>query len=113
MPVVEDGLSDSENISADEHSPPSKLPVLTKSTQIDLNHSPTLPSHKNQHAKPSNSQVEPPTQSFHMPSKPHLDDSSTIATGRLIAEKNSLVKERENLDKNLPRKKGLFRMIIL
>ena len=90
MPVVEDGLSDSENISADEHSPPLKLPVLTKSTQIDLNHSPTLPSHKHQYAKPS------PTQSFHMPSKPQLDDSSIIATGRLIPAK-SLSSKKEKI----------------
>lgn len=105
MPVVEDGLSDSENISIDEHSPPLKLPVLTKSTR---NHSPT---HKHQHAKPLNSQME----SFQMPEKPQLDDSSIIATGRLIfpSGKSLENKERENLDKKLPRKKGLFRMFIL
>jgi hypothetical protein len=107
MPVLEDGLSDSENISDDEHSPPAprvaKKPINRhQSTQIDLNHSPIIPSHKQQHAK-----VESQSPSFYMrpqaplPStarmdqqKPPSEDSSTIAT-----------------DKKL-RKKGLFRMFI-
>ena len=109
MPVVEDGLSDSENITTDEHSPPSKLPVLTKSTPIDLNHSSssTLPYHKHHHTKPNNSPIEPPTSS----SQP------TNTTGKSIfishTRKSSPTKG-ETLDTNLPpRKKGLFRMFIL
>lgn len=86
MPVVEDGLSDSENVSTDEHSPRPKLPVLTKATQIDLNHSSsssTLPCHKHQHTKSNNLPVEPPT----MPVKPHAEDSSIIPTGKSITMK--------------------------
>jgi hypothetical protein len=96
MPVLEDGLSDSENISGDEHSSPpprvaKKSNNRNQSTQIDFNHSPTIPSHKQQHAK-----VESQSQSYYMHSqappppsmtrldqqKPPSDDSSTIATGR-------------------------------
>lgn len=125
MPVLEDGLSDSENISDDEHSPPAprvvKKPINRhQSTQIDLNHSPIIPSHKQQHAK-----IESQSPSFYMrpqaplPStarmdqqKPPSEDSSTIATGRFsFISNNRLKKKRKNLDKKL-RKKGLFRMFI-
>ena len=90
MPVLEDGLSDSENISGDERSSPPVLPKSTnrhQSTQIDLNHSPSIPSHKHQHAK---SEVETQSKSFYIrpPQMPSAtaqnapsEDSSTIATG--------------------------------
>jgi len=128
MPVLEDGLSDSENISGDEQSSPS--PVVTKSnnrhqsTQIDLNHSPLIPSHKHQHAKSINNELESQSKSFYIrpqvPSstvrtdqpKISSEESSTIPTGKiLLMNINVLKTKKENLDKKL-RKKGLFRMYI-
>jgi len=100
MPVLEDGLSDSENISADEQSSPS--PVVKKSnnrhqsTQIDLNHSPLIPSHKHQYTKSINNELESQSKSFHIrpqvssstvrTDQPKIssEESSTIPTGRFL-----------------------------
>ncbi len=97
MPVLEDGLSDSENISDDELSSPS-LPVITKSnnrhqsTQIDSN---LLPSHKHQYTKSVDNEVQSQSKSFYIrpqvppaavrtdQHKSSLEESSAISTGRL------------------------------
>jgi hypothetical protein len=101
MPVLEDGLSDSENISDDEQStlPPS---VITKSnnrhqsTQIDLNHSSLIPSHKQQYAKSNNNERESESKSFYIhpqtsssivqadQQKISSEETSTIASGRFL-----------------------------
>ncbi|UJR08333.1 hypothetical protein I4U23_012604 [Adineta vaga] len=64
MPVLEDGLSDSENISGDEHSPPVRMKSTNRhqSTQSDFlvqsNSSSLLPSHKHQFAKSTQHESE-------------------------------------------------------
>jgi hypothetical protein len=113
MPVLEDGLSDSENISDDEHSPPAASRVVKKpnnrhqSTQIDFNHSTLIPSHKQQYAKSRNNEVESQSKSFYMhpqvppPSTARIDqrttpseDSATIATGRCSFLSNNRLKRK-------------------
>lgn len=128
MPVLEDGLSDSENISDDERSPsplPSASVVIKKSTQINANPSSLISSHKQQYAKSNPPELESPSTSFYIrpqvssstrrtdQQKISSEESSTIATGRLffLLNNNSKQKTKGNLDKKL-RKKGLFCMFI-
>ncbi|CAF3509105.1 unnamed protein product [Rotaria sp. Silwood1] len=81
MPVLEDGLSDSENISNDEQS----SPIITKSksrhqsTQSDLlfdsNHSSSIPAHKNYSTKTINNEHISQTKSSY--NSPSLSSSNT------------------------------------
>lgn len=119
MPVLEDGLSDSENRSDDEQSSPTKTKSNGRhqSTQSDFifdsNHSSLITaSHKQQFAKssPTNG-VEPQSKSFYIrppppsslvqpvipspvqtnESKPSAEDASTTAAGKLSdSEQESL-----------------------
>jgi hypothetical protein len=97
MPVLEDGLSDSENISGDEQSPPPP-PVIPKSnnrhqsTQIDSNYASVIPSHKQQYTKSINNELESQSKSFYIrPQGPSStvrtdqhEEYSTIPTGRFL-----------------------------
>jgi hypothetical protein len=85
MPVVEDGLSDSENLSGDEQ----LSPVVIKSNN---RHQSIIPSHKQQFAKSVNNEHESSSKSFYIrpeasssnAQKISSEESPTIPTGRFI-----------------------------
>lgn len=136
MPVLEDGLSDSENISGDEHSPPVRIKSANRhqSTQSDFlvqsNPSSLLPSHKQQFAKSTQhepesqvktsstrSQVSASTttqtkqqQQQQQQQRTIAEETPTVPTGNFIYQKG-FIERVNNLDAK-PRKKGLFRMLI-
>ena len=86
MPVLEDGLSDSENVSGDERSPPVRTKSTNRhqSTQSDfLFQSPPstlIPSHKHQFAK--STQHEPESQIKTFPTQLHTSASTAIQTSQ-------------------------------
>jgi hypothetical protein len=91
MPVLEDGLSDSENISDDDQSPSVKRRTngRNQSTQSDLllglNLSSLKPSHKHQFTKSIPNECESQSQSFYIhPTSTNLNQhkSSTVPKGK-------------------------------
>ena len=72
MPVLEDGLSDSENISGDEQSSSvsRKMNARNQSTQSDFafdsNRSSLIPAHKHQFAKAIPNELESKSESFYI-----------------------------------------------
>ncbi|CAF1011050.1 unnamed protein product [Adineta ricciae] len=98
MPVLEDGLSDSENVSGDERSPPNRTKSTNRhqSTQSDfLFQSPPstlIPSHKHQFAK--STQQEPEFQNKTFPTQSHASTSTAIQTSqqqRTVSDESSAV----------------------
>ncbi|CAF1136782.1 unnamed protein product [Adineta steineri] len=97
MPVLEDGLSDSEQISGDERSPPITMKSTNRhqSTQSDFlfHSSPSslMPSHKHQFAKSVNNEPEPQTKTSS--NRPQLS-SSTARTDhqqKISSEESSAI----------------------
>jgi hypothetical protein len=110
MPVLEDGLSDSENISDDERSPPKTTNSNNRhrSTQSDfLSHS--NPSHKHQFAKSNNNEPQSQAKSYSNHSQASSSTGRTDHQHKIVSEESSAMPTGRSIYKYQLVKKERFR----
>jgi len=115
MPVLEDGLSDSENISDDERAPPipAKSNNRHRSTESDFlfhsNPSSVMPSHKHQFTKSNNNEPQSQAKSYSNHSQASSSTGRTDHQHKIVSEESSAMPTGRSIYKYQLVKKKKFR----